>query len=139
MWGYPVLLFSGVEEVNPLKQSATVTRMRSNSCKILRESKCGDSRRAKTAWRQLTGSGLQCWPMGGWKLTQGNLSKVDASLKEIMPELGFAAEPICNPVRCIHPLQGAAFRKGNQEPRHCLVVCSSERRYRKCPPQWPAI
>ena len=45
----------GVEEVNPLEQSATVTRMRSNSCKILRESKCGDSRRAKTAWRQLTG------------------------------------------------------------------------------------
>ena len=41
----------GVAEVNPLKQSATVTRMRSNSCKILRESKCGDSRRAKTASR----------------------------------------------------------------------------------------
>ena len=50
----------GVAEVNTLKQSATVTRMRSNSCKKLRESKCGDSRRAKTAWCQLTGPGLQC-------------------------------------------------------------------------------
>ena len=80
----------GVEEVNPLKQSATVTRVRSNSCKIRRESKCGDSRRARPA-------------SGGWKLTEGNLSKVDASLKETMPELGFAAEPICNPVRCMHP------------------------------------
>ena len=36
----------GVEEVNPLKQWATVTRVRSNSSKILRESKCGDSRSA---------------------------------------------------------------------------------------------
>ena len=50
----------GVAEVNTLKQSATLTRMRSNSCKILRESKCGNSRRAKTAWCQLTGPGLQC-------------------------------------------------------------------------------
>ena len=41
----------GVEEVNPLKQSAAVTRVRSNSCKILRESKCSDSSGAKTAWR----------------------------------------------------------------------------------------
>ena len=49
----------GVAEVNPLKQSATVTRMRSNSYKILRESKCGDSRELLTAWRQLTGPGLQ--------------------------------------------------------------------------------
>ena len=64
----------GVEEVNLPEQSATVTRVRSNSCKILRESKCGDSRRAKTAWRQLTGHVLQCWPTGGWKLTQGKLS-----------------------------------------------------------------
>ena len=32
------------------------------------------------------------------------LSKVDAPLKEILPELGFVAEPICNPFRCTHPL-----------------------------------
>ena len=63
----------GVEEVNLLKRSATVTRVRSNSRKILRESKCGDSRRAKTAWRQLTGRVLQCWPTGGWELTQGKI------------------------------------------------------------------
>ena len=30
-------LNEGVEEANPLEQSATVTRVRSNSCKILRE------------------------------------------------------------------------------------------------------
>ena len=54
----------GVEEVNPFEQSATVTRMRSKSCEILRESKCGDSRRAKTAWCQLAGHVLQCWPTG---------------------------------------------------------------------------
>ena len=36
-----------------------VTRVRSNGCKILRESKWGDSRGAKTVWRQLTGPGLQ--------------------------------------------------------------------------------
>ena len=39
--------------------------------------------------------------LAGWKLTQGKLSKVDASLKEIMPELGFAAEPISG----VEPLQ----------------------------------
>ena len=50
----------GVAKVYTLKQSATVTRMRSNSCKMLRESECGDSRRAKTARCQLTGPGLQC-------------------------------------------------------------------------------
>ena len=50
----------GVAKVYTLKQSATVTRMRSNSCKMLRESECGDSRRAKTARCQLTGPSLQC-------------------------------------------------------------------------------
>ena len=40
----------GVEEINPLEQSATVTRVRSNSCKILRESKCGDSRGDAQVW-----------------------------------------------------------------------------------------
>ena len=40
----------------------------------------------------------------GWKLTQGKLSKVDAPLKETIPQLGFVAEPICNSLRCIHPL-----------------------------------
>ena len=50
----------GVAKVYTLKQSATVTRMRSNSCKMLRESECGDFRRAKTARCQLTGPSLQC-------------------------------------------------------------------------------
>ena len=39
----------GVAKVYTLKQSATVARMRSNSYKMLGESECGDSRRAKTA------------------------------------------------------------------------------------------
>ena len=50
----------GVAKVYTLKQSATVTRMRSNSCKMLCESECGDSRRAETARCQLTGLSLQC-------------------------------------------------------------------------------
>ena len=41
----------GVAKVHTLKQSATVARMRSNSHKMLYESECGDSRRAKTARR----------------------------------------------------------------------------------------
>ena len=32
--------------------------------------------------------------------------------KRHCPKLGFAVEHICNPFRCIHPLQGTAFRKG---------------------------
>ena len=40
---------SGVAKVYTLKQSATVTRMRSNSSKMLCKSECSDSRRAKTA------------------------------------------------------------------------------------------
>ena len=36
----------GVAKVHTLKQSATVTRMRSDSYEMLCESKCGDSRRA---------------------------------------------------------------------------------------------
>ena len=39
----------GVAKVCTLKQSATVARMRSDSHKMLCESKCGDSRRAETA------------------------------------------------------------------------------------------
>ena len=39
----------GVAKVYTLKQSATVARMCSDSYKMLCESKCGDSRRAKTA------------------------------------------------------------------------------------------
>ena len=39
----------GVAKVYTLKQSATVTRMCSDSYKMLCESKCGDSRSAKTA------------------------------------------------------------------------------------------
>ena len=45
-------------------------------------------------------------------LTQNNRSKVDAPLKEALPELGFVIEFICNPFRCMHPLQGTAFREG---------------------------
>ena len=40
----------GVAKVYTLKQLATVARMRSDGYKMLCESKCGDSRRAKTAW-----------------------------------------------------------------------------------------
>ena len=40
---------SGVAKVYTLKQTATVTRMRSNSSKMLWKSECSDSRRAKTA------------------------------------------------------------------------------------------
>ena len=49
----------GVAKVYTLKQSATVARMRSDSYKMPWESQCGDSRRAKTARRQLTGPSLQ--------------------------------------------------------------------------------
>ena len=57
-------------------------------------------------------SELAVLTLGGWKLTQGKLSKVDTPLEEVLPELGFAGEHVCNPFRCIHPLQGTAFRKG---------------------------
>ena len=53
-------LHIGVAKVYTLEQSATVARVRSNSHKMLCESECGDSRRAKTARRWLTGPSLQC-------------------------------------------------------------------------------
>ena len=52
--------FFNVAKIYTLKQSTTVTRVRSNSRKMLRESECGDSRRAETARCQLTGPSLQC-------------------------------------------------------------------------------
>ena len=51
---------SGVAKVYTLKQSATVTRMRSYSSKMLWKSECSGSRRAKTARCQLIGPSLQC-------------------------------------------------------------------------------
>ena len=51
---------SGVAKVYTPKQTATVTRMRSNSSKMLWKSECSDSRRAKTARCQLVGPSLQC-------------------------------------------------------------------------------
>ena len=50
----------GVGKVYTLKQSATVARMRSDGYEVLRESKCVDSRRAKTTRCQLAGPNLQC-------------------------------------------------------------------------------
>ena len=48
----------------------------------------------------------------GWKLTHGDLSKVDAPLEEVLPEIGFPIEHVYSSSRCIHPLQGTTFRKG---------------------------
>ena len=108
----------GVAEVNSPKQWTTVTRMRSNGCTTLRESKCGDFRGAKTAWRThwFRPAGLT---LGGMEAHSRQTQQVDAPLKETMPELFQIPR--------------------NQEPRHCLVVCSRERHCRKCGPQWPAI
>ena len=48
----------------------------------------------------------------GSSLKVNSVSKVNTPLKEVLPKLGFAIELICNPFRCIHPLQGTTFRKG---------------------------
>ena len=102
----------GVTEVHTLKQSTTVTSVRSYSYKVLWESKCVDARSAEAARRELSGPDLQGWASGGCKLTQGDLSKVDAPLEEVLPEIGFTIEHVYSPIRCIHTLQGTAFRKG---------------------------
>ena len=48
-----------VSEVNTLKQSTTVTSVRSYSHKVLWECKCVDARRAEAARRELSGPVLQ--------------------------------------------------------------------------------
>ena len=48
----------------------------------------------------------------GWKLTHGDLCKVDAPLEEVLPEIGFPIEHVYSSTRCIHTLQETAFRKG---------------------------
>ena len=102
----------GVAKVYTLKQSATVTRMCSDSFKMLCESKCGDSRSAKAArcYSPVLACGAD--PRGdGSSLKVYKLSKVNTPLKEVLSKLGFAIEPICNPFRCIHPLQGTTSAK----------------------------
>ena len=48
----------GVAKVYTFKQSTTVAHVRSDSYEVLRESKCVDSRRAKTTRCLLTGPNL---------------------------------------------------------------------------------
>ena len=48
----------------------------------------------------------------GWKLTHGDLCKVDAPLDEVLPEIGFPIEHVYSSTRCMHTLQGTTFRKG---------------------------
>ena len=51
-------------------------------------------------------------PLGGRTSRRLNSARFDAVSEYVVPKLGGATKLIGNSFSCIHPLQGAAFRKG---------------------------
>ena len=48
-------------------------------------------------WTKVNSEISSIMASGGWKLTQGDLSKVDAPLEEVLPEIGFTIDTFTAP------------------------------------------
>ena len=95
-----------------LSSSRQLSHVRSNSYKVLWEGKCVDSRGAEAAGASSLVLTCSVDPQGDGTLLKVTSARLMHPMEEALPEIGFTIEHVCSPIRCMHPLQGTAFRKG---------------------------